>query len=90
MTTYYAMTSTYPKYHNWKIVGVGDTEGEAQEDAEKLVGTLGDAVRNHDIYRETEIKNLTVKSRSAAISEGYLPRDFEPSHHPAWQEAEEN
>ncbi len=84
MATYYAMTSTYPKRHNWQIVGVGVTPAGAQRDAETRLGTLGDAVRNHDIYRETELKNLTVKSMTRAIREGYVPRNFNVQEHPAW------
>ena len=87
MKTYYAMTTTYPARHAWQIVGLGATADEAREQAEARLGTLGDAVRNHDIYRETELKNLTIKSRSAAVREGYVSRNFNPEEHPAWQAA---
>lgn len=86
--TYYAMTSTYPRRREWLIVGVGNTADEAQTDAEQRLGTMGDAVRNHDIYAETALKNLTVKSASAAVREGFVSRDFDPLDHPAWQKVE--
>ena len=86
--TYYAMTTTCPRHHGWKIIAVGSSIAEAKLEAEALLGgNLGDAVRSHDVYRETELKNLTILSRSAAIRKGYIPQDFCCEEHPAWQPA---
>ena len=90
MTTYYAMTTPYPTRHGWKIYGVGSTRTEAEEDAVSRLGDMAEAVAQHNIWRETELKNLTIKSATAAVREGYLHREWEPAEHPAWQEERED
>lgn len=77
MCTYYALTTTYPAPRQWTIVAAAATAAEARDAGEKsIVGS--------DIYADTLRKNLRVMSMTRATREHYIPRDFAPQQHPAF------
>jgi len=56
---YYAFTTTNAA-HGWKVIAEARTRREAERLAREALGTAG------DLYRQTEIRNLMVLSKSAA------------------------
>lgn len=73
MATYYALTTTNPR-GGWRVVAIATTRTRCELLARAALGTLADAVKNHDIYTESEIKNLVVMNKSVAMKRGPMTR----------------